>query len=192
MSEAIDRLNARLADMTPTARLTFEDKCAAFYLIQRGFKQVLIAEVFGVTQTAISQLARALKPGARKYKNVADEWARIGSSDEFGRIYYTLDIDDRVARARVNSPQPGDLRRGRGANPNLEPFKPFDLDGVHYECVWMDKPGPYDSQGDYDTARFLPATGWTFTHTAGPVSPWPKRFKSPTECKNYIEKISGR
>ena len=194
MSEATDKLDALLAEMPPdrSAHLTFEDKCAAFYLIQRGYSQTLVAEVFGVTQTAMSRLARALKPEARTYRSVAEEWNRIGSTKEFGDRYYTVDIHDRVTRARAKAPEPADLRRGRGPNRNLEPWPPFVHYEAHYTCVWRDETNTPEGEEivDYETGEKLPARGWTFFFDdGGPhARVIGKRFRTPAAAKDFILK----
>ena len=194
MNEAVDRLNARLAATPPgaSAHLTFQQKCAAFYLLERGFKQALVAEVFGISKASVNLLANALKPGARTYANVAEEWNRIGDAEEFGRLYYTIDIDDRVARARAHAPGDGDLRRGRGPNPNLEPWPPFVHYEAHYTCVWRDETNTPEGEEivDYETGEKLPARGWTFFFDdGGPrARVIGKRFRTPAAAKNFILK----
>jgi hypothetical protein len=103
---------------THSGRLSFAHQCAAFYALQRGFKASLIAKVFGVTPSAASTLKNA-ETSTRRYGRVTAEWRKLGPH-AFGEKYWTPEIDDRLARFRVDSPDHADLMRGRGPNPNAD------------------------------------------------------------------------
>lgn len=115
MTEALDRLDATLSRMpfSHAARLPWGEKCGAFYALYRGFPKSLIAEAFAITPTTASFLANCLNPvpAARsRYADVAAEFKSLGPQ-AFGEKYYTLDIDDRIARVRSGVLSPDDAKR---------------------------------------------------------------------------------
>jgi hypothetical protein len=117
MTNAIDRLNTLQAQLPVSAlagRLSFPEKCAAYYLIRRGFKHSILCLTFGVTPMTINRLAKA---GGARYADIAREYSKLGH-DQFGARYFTDDIETRLARYLAKAPNAEDkARRKFGPNP---------------------------------------------------------------------------
>jgi hypothetical protein len=147
MSNAIDRLNAIQAQLPAAAfegRLSFPEKCAAYYLIRRGFKQSTLCLAFGVTPVTISRLAKA---GGDRYADVMREYSKLGH-EAFGVRYYTDDIETRLARWLVNAPSDEDkARRKFGPNPAARSaageylIRAFDGSEITFFVYWLDGEG---------------------------------------------------
>jgi hypothetical protein len=154
MSDPYDRLDGYLSEMGALAsgRLSFHDQCAAFVLLQRGFSRGLVAKTFGISPSAATHIGDCLSPGSKRYAKVADAYRAMGE-EAFGRAYFTQDIDDRLARFRLNVPKQGDFRRGRAPNPGS------DLDAGDHQI-----PVLHGRRGDIDTITVFWADGrgWTF------------------------------
>jgi hypothetical protein len=113
MPTPIEHLNEMLADLPASRgpRMPLSTLCAAFYLIHREFPRPLIAKTFGISEATVALLANCTHSDARRYQRVAAEWRKLGA-DRFGDLYYTQDIDDRVARIRAGVEE----KRRRGAD----------------------------------------------------------------------------
>lgn len=151
MSTAIERLDALAGQfpMTESAgRLSFPERCAAYYLLRRGFKKSLVALTFGVSPAAMTKLANADLHGSR-YVAVVHEYARLGH-DEFGARYFTDEIEARLARFRMSVPTEGDLAKRRfGASPTAR--------GAAGEYTLSIKGGPITFY-----VYWITAEGWAF------------------------------
>jgi hypothetical protein len=96
-------------------RLSHPEKCAAFYCMQRGFPQRVVAKAFGITTGTASLIANCLNPRARPlYRKVAEEWVRLGKQ-EFGEKYYNSEWGDRLAAVKLKKPV--EKLRPSGPNP---------------------------------------------------------------------------
>ena len=107
-------------------RLSFPVQCAAFALLKAGAAPREVAQRFGVSQSAVSALARCEQepPAGQKwrYRSVAREYARSPDPKHFQDKYFTQDIRDRWFSGIVQ-------HAPRGANPRSGAYanKPFDL-----------------------------------------------------------------
>jgi hypothetical protein len=188
MSEATDRLEATISKMPypSAARLSHGEKCAAFYAMRRGFPKWLIAKTFGITPTTASYIANCLAPpeGAKpRYENIAREFRAMGEK-EFGEKYYTIEIDDRIARIRADVVTPEDAtRRKFGPAKTLNRLAGFHRIPTDYgrdeivEVRWIDEEGWTFSEMDQTMhpSRNMPrfdAGVFSYNWTA------PDRFKS--------------
>lgn len=117
-TERLDALQASFPRSEVAGRLTFHEKCAAYLLLQRGFKHSLVAKTLGVTQTTISHLAKAGR--GLRYAEIAREFERLGK-DAFETRYWSDDIETRLSRWRAHAETPADqTQRKFGPNPNAD------------------------------------------------------------------------
>ena len=173
MNEALERLARRLEGLSAhsSGRLSFPDRCAAFYCLHRGFPQSLIAKAFGVTPGAVSTLAKALT-NERRYQDIAREFRSLGP-DRFGEKYYTIAVDDRIARFRAEQETPNDLRRGRGPNPSADSHQgDWEVTAVNGQDITF-------------TVFWTGPEGWSYRQDEGP-GPYecaPERFTGSTKAR---------
>ena len=114
---------ARLAPAGTGRKLSFDQKCAAYAALYNGVKLSIVAEVFNLSRTSVSNLAgcrednrpqstmtvgdyaetfpspsiskRAYKGRKPRYADIAAEFERLGE-DEFTARYYTRAIAARI------------------------------------------------------------------------------------------------
>jgi hypothetical protein len=184
MSGATENL-ARMMAAMPTirsGRLSFSDRCAAFYALHIGYPKDLAAKVFGMSPGTMYMLANCLRGernGVAHYQEIAREFRRMGE-ENFGERYYTPEIDERLQRYRVNAEKISDARRGRGPNPAADhhegKWKMNALDGtpVNVEIKWTE-------------------TGWAVQAVESPepdrVLTPPERFKSSTKALAWARDV---
>jgi hypothetical protein len=87
-----DRAKAILseANFTFTRRLTFQQKCAAYALLQCGYPKHVVAAVIDMSDMTAGRLAKASETN-RIHTDVAKEYHRLGD-EEFNRVYLTDEI----------------------------------------------------------------------------------------------------
>jgi hypothetical protein len=78
------------ANLTFTRRLTFQQKCAAYALLQCGYPKHVVAAVIEMADMTAGRLAKTSETN-RIHTDVAKEYHRLGS-EEFSRIYLTDEI----------------------------------------------------------------------------------------------------
>jgi hypothetical protein len=71
-------------------RLTFQQKCAAYALLQCGYHKAIVARTIEMADMTAGRLAKAAETNGI-YTDVAKEYHRLGH-EEFGRIYLTDEI----------------------------------------------------------------------------------------------------
>jgi hypothetical protein len=147
-------------------RLSFPQMCGAFYALHRGFKRVLVAKAFGLSEASASLLANCQRAGTRHYKRVAEEFARLGE-DAFCNAYFSDDILTRLQRIRMHVPEPTDIRIRLADN------RAAKYQGKHWLENYQREPVQFeiayravgdDLAADYETGeqtRPLPA-GWAW------------------------------
>lgn len=158
MSEATKRLDALQAQTPSTViagRLSFPEKCAAYYLLRRGFKKSLVALTFNLSPMSATRLARA-DAEAERYPDIAREYERLGH-DAFGERYYTNDIEARLQRNIAEVPTEGDTtKRKFGPNPNAREgagrYRILAINGREVEF----------------TVYWRPAEGWSYRQDQEP------------------------
>jgi hypothetical protein len=168
MSEATDRLEATLAGMpiSAAARLSFPERCGAFYAMHRGFPKSLVAEAFGITPTTAGFLANCLvsKDGTRpRYEDVAQEFTKLGEK-KFGERYYTLEIDDRIARIRAGAVTEEDANRRR-----------FGPSATFRACQGFYRIPQIDGNEAIVEIRWIDKEGWTYSECQNHHGPDPDR-----------------
>lgn len=165
-TERLDALQSRIPMSSIAGRLSFPEKCAAFYLLRRGFKKNLVALVFGLSPMSATRLSRA-DPEGDRYPDVAREYERLGH-DAFGDRYYTQDIDDRLWRYVAETPTEGDgAKRKFGPNPNAREgagrYRILAINGREVEF----------------TVYWKPAQGWSYRQDQEPGA-----YESPSIDKS--------
>jgi hypothetical protein len=127
MSEATDNLKKLLEEtsFTQLSRLTFSERCGAFFALQTGYSQKVIARAFGVHSSTASLIAHCLTSKDTRYASIAAEFHKLGL-EEFGEKYFTPAMFDAIALARRNIPN--DKRRSGPSR------TPSNLPGFH----WID------------------------------------------------------
>lgn len=116
MSRATEALDKLIAEMPPMSkRMLFHDKCAAFYAMERGFSQNMVAKVFGSSSAAMSALAHCLN-SPNRYQDVAREYERLGR-EAFGERYFTDEIETRFQVWRVKTQAEALAVKPRGPDP---------------------------------------------------------------------------
>lgn len=168
MSATTERLDALQSSLPRTAlagRLTFNEKCAAYYLLLRGFKKSLVALTFGVTPSAMTRLAQAR---SARYADVVREYRRLGH-EAFGDRYFTQDMEARFLRYQAAIPNQSDkAKRKFGPNPNARSaageylirsvtgpetiFFVFWLEGESWTYRQDEEPGAFVSAKRFDTS----------------------------------------
>lgn len=116
---------------TAGPKLSFNDKCAAFWCLRVGHKSERVAKMFGISSATISHLKQAIvdKPGRQKrYPEVKREFERLGES-AFRDAYYTDDVHTRLMRIKYDAEHAGDDHRLKGPNPRADKYA-FDKYGV--------------------------------------------------------------
>jgi hypothetical protein len=157
LSKATDDLDALVARMplTSAARLLPNERRAAFYAVQTGVPQQIVAKAFGVAPATISLMATALSPKAsRFYQKIAEEFKARGKK-EFGETYFTQEFADRIVAAY----------RGHAAEPRrTAPSPAYDAFAGYYFVPTI-----------LFTQRLILIhwleTGWTFSEIAQPLEP---------------------
>ena len=139
MSEATEKLDALIAELPRMAkRLTFHDKCAAFYACVRGYPQTRVAEVFGVSSGGISALANCRNTTDR-YVDVVHEWNKLGR-EAFGDKYFTDDIATKFSRFEFGVETDEDRTRMHGPDTRARKWgdRPFTFEaygGRFITCI---------------------------------------------------------
>jgi hypothetical protein len=115
MSKATATLDELIKELPRMAkRLSFHDKCAAYYALERGFPQSLIAKALGVSSGAMSALANCRnEKGGGRYQDVRNEYDRLGH-DAFGDHYFTDDFATKLQRFRMGVETDADRARMHG------------------------------------------------------------------------------
>ena len=118
MSEAVDR-TFRCLPRDPASqrgrrdRLSFQQKCAAFYLWSADISNTSSPKPSGISQSrgfkapSIAYCLDPIRPGVQRGKYASRRRrmaARSASADDFAEKYYTVDIEDRLARFRMKVP----------------------------------------------------------------------------------------
>jgi hypothetical protein len=134
MSEATKKLDELIRELPRMRRrLSFHEKCAAYYALDRDFPQSLVAKTFGVSSGAISALANCRNySGGSRYQDVREEYDRLGR-DAFGDTYFTDEIAAKFQRWRLGVETDEDRTRMHG--PDTRAGK------------WGDRPFTFEAYG---------------------------------------------
>jgi hypothetical protein len=135
MSEATKKLDKLIAELPRMSkRLNFHEKCAAYFALDRGFRQSMVAKVFGVSSGAVSALANCRNfRGGSRYQDVREEYDRLGR-EAFGDAYFTDEIATKFQRFRLGVETDEDRTQMHG--PDTRPGK------------WGDKPFTFEAYGN--------------------------------------------
>jgi len=76
-------------------KLTFEERCGLFIASKLGIPDHQILAASGMNRSSVTRL---LDGGGKAYKNVRDEYERLGEA-EFRAKYYTEEMKMRLATA---------------------------------------------------------------------------------------------
>jgi hypothetical protein len=123
-------------------KLSFPQKCAAFYALNMGVKPAYVTKAFGVTPGTTSNLKRAgrapspdhgnYQGGFRpRYPEIAREFERLGA-EAFRNRYYTDDVHTQLMRIKYEAEETGDNRTPQGPNRNADRFS-WDKIGA-FQC----------------------------------------------------------
>jgi hypothetical protein len=173
----MSNLEEMLTELAPSQsrRLTFQEKCAAYYALKRGFPQKLIGKVFGVSQGAACALLKA-SPDSRRYRDVAHEFERLGA-EEFGRRYWTPEYDDRLGRFRMGQQKTFDQMRGSAPNPTADKYQgahesadgEFHINWVPGKgWIWLAGNMPAEEQRPYRSSTAAYDAYWEFAQLPNP------------------------
>lgn len=115
MSKATEKLEDLIRELPRMSqRLSFHEKCAAYFAMDRGFPQILVAKAFNVSSGAMSALANCRKNS--HYQDVRDEYDRLGRA-AFGDAYFTDELVAKLQRFRLGVETDEDRTRMRGPDP---------------------------------------------------------------------------
>jgi hypothetical protein len=120
----------------------------------------LIGKTFGVSAAVASLLLNCQTN--RRYRDVAREFERLGL-EEFGRLYWTPEYDDRLARFRMGKQKPFDQMRGSGPNPTADQYQ-----------------RSHESPDGGFTVRWMPGHGWIWTSDINELVYSEKPFRTST------------
>jgi hypothetical protein len=168
MSEATEKLE-ELINALPrmSRRLSFSEKCAAYFALDRGFAQSLVAKAFRISSGAASALANCRNgKGDGRYATIADEYDRLGR-EAFGEKYFTDEHITKLQRWRLGAETDADRAAMHGPDPRPGRWgnKIFTLEGYgnHFvTCVVSFR----STQQDMDAVTHeetLPA-GWAWRY----------------------------
>lgn len=128
-------------------KLTFSEQCAiAWALKVRTFKTATIRAAFNLTPATISWLRNSLEPDRIHYRNVREEYVRLGP-ERFEEKYYTRDLHFRFKRIELGLEHLDENKTDRaprptGPNPNATKYAGVHTleDGSQWEVFWSDNP----------------------------------------------------
>jgi hypothetical protein len=141
-----DRARAILleANLRLPRRLTFQQKCAAYALLQCDYSKHAVAVVFDMSDMTAARLMQASETN-RIHPDVAKEFNRLGS-EEFGRLYLTDEILTKVQRAVLGLKQKSRI---------------FDPTADHSSGWWEVRA---DDEPQAFCVRWMDGEGWAFAN----------------------------
>jgi hypothetical protein len=166
-----DRARAILlqANLRLTRRLTFQQKCAAYALLQCGYPKHVVALVIDMADMTAARLMQASETNGI-YPDVAKEFNRLGS-EEFGRVYLTDEILTKAQRAVLG------LERKS---------KTFDPNAAQSSGYWLIRSDPLQAF----LVRWVDSEGWTFSDEWDDMHP--ERYRTSSIARdNGYKRIGG-
>ena len=126
-------------------KLSFAQRCAILYLSTQGADSYKLAETFGIDPRTVG---RMVNPDSPRYKDVRDEFSRLGP-EEFKAKYYTEAIHDKMqnfSKAFSEAVAKKSRERADKAARTQEGWhrihRAFDNKEVRIEIRWQEEPGP--------------------------------------------------
>jgi hypothetical protein len=165
-----DRAKAILlqANVRLTRRLTFQQKCAAYALLQCGYPKHVVALVIDMADMTAGRLAKAAETNGI-HPDVAREYHRLGH-EEFGRIYLTDEILTKAQRAVL-----GLERKGKIIDPGADQSSGY----------WLIRDDPLQAF----LVRWVDNEGWTFSDEWDDM--YPERYRTSSVARDNGYKRIG-
>jgi hypothetical protein len=99
----LEEFEAYLRTLPPVygRRLTFAERCGLAFALRKGARAAHVAEAFALSRATVSWLAHCLQPGQKHYRDVWEEYQRLGG-EAFQKLYFLPHIVYRLKRVELS------------------------------------------------------------------------------------------